>query len=288
MNEWIDAHVHLFPAGTDSPTMPRHGSKPNTPDVYLQTLGEYAPKGIVVVHFSKAPDSRHVIGTLDALKDRHPAAGVVKADDREVFDWILREDIKGVRIYAKESMPDFSNTQAWYRLWNLVRSRKKHILIFGGEPHLRKAVALLPRDIPLVIDHLGLPNVEKGISDPAWNALLQEMKSRNQNAAPVYFKGPGYRTSLSPEKVQPFVNRIIETLGPDRLLLGASDAPFAGPAADPNIRYKGQPLGELADLHWIRDYTAALARRAASDLGLDEAAMLQALLHDNTAKLYGF
>lgn len=271
--KWIDTHVHLFPAGSDSPAMPRHGNRKNTPENYLGILSKNAPEGIVVVHFSKASNSRHVIDALDYLKGKHPATGVVKADDRDVFQWILREDVKGVRIYAKESMPDFSNIQAWYRLWNLVRSRGKHIVIFGATPYLRKAIQQLPQDIPLVIDHLGMPDAEKGINDADWNALLAEMKSRNNTAAPVYFKGPGYRSSIDPKKVQPFVNKIIQTLGIERLMLGASDAPFAG---------------LNADLDWIQRFTLGLARQAACDLNLSEEETVDMLLHNNAMKFYKF
>lgn len=288
MTRWIDTHVHLFPApATDTPAMPHHGNRSNTPETYLSELGEDAPAGIVVVHFSKAETSQHVIGALDALKGKAPAVGVVKAVDPLVFDYILRDDIRAVRIYAKDGVPDFSNTQGWNRLWNQVRSRGKHILLFGDAPHLRKTVALLPQDIPLVIDHLGSPNAEKGLNDHEWQRLLADLKTRARHT-PVYFKGPGYRTSLSREKVQPFVNAIIQSFGVDRLLLGASDAPFAGPSGEADPRYHNRPLGLFADLHWMRNYTRELARHAAQELGLDEAATVEKLLHANAAALYGF
>lgn len=272
---WIDTHVHLFPEPAEGwPTLAEHSNRPNTPSNYMGILDGSTPQGVVVVHFSKAPDSIHVIGALDALKGKLPAVGVVKAADMAVFDWILRDDVKGVRIYAKESVPEFTDTQRWNRLWNLVRSKGKHILIFGDPEKLRKTIPQLPQDIPLVIDHLGLPDAAHGSNDAQWNALLSEMQTRNATAAPVYFKGPGYRSSFRSEEVQPFVNAIIRKLGVERLLLGASDAPFAG-----------MPKG---DLFWIRDYTYKLAVGAANALNQDEEETVSALLHGNAAKLYGF
>lgn len=274
-NKWIDTHVHLFPEPAEGwPTLAEHGDRPCTPRHYLGILDGSAPQGIVVVHFSKAADSQHVIGALDTLKGKRPAVGVVKAADLAVFDWILRDDVKGVRIYAKESVPEFTDVQRWNRLWNLVRSKNKHILIFGDPEKLRKTIPQLPQDIPLVIDHLGLPDAAHGANDAQWNALLSEMQTRNKNSAPVYFKGPGYRSSLRVEEVQPFVNAIVRKLGVERLMLGATDAPFAG-----------MPKG---DLHWIRDYTYKLAVGAATGLGLDEEDTVDALLYGNAAELYGF
>lgn len=287
---WIDTHVHLFPAPADgTPLMPHHGSRPNTPEVYLKELGQDAPAGIVVVHFSKAPDSTHVIGALEALKGKAPAAGVIKADinDPRTFEWIRRADVKGVRVYAKESAPDFSDREAWNRLWSLVRAEKKHILVFGSAPFLRPTLAQLPQDIPVLIDHLGLPDAEKGASDAEWNALLADVVSRNRTAAPAYFKGPGYRTSISPQKVQPFVNAIVKALGAEYLLLGASDAPFGGPATEKDSRYHDKPLGHFASLQWMRDYTRLLAENAVADSGLPSDTVAKSL-HGNAREIYGF
>lgn len=294
MTQWIDTHVHLFPESDAKKELPRLAfaqNQVNTPSVYRAVNGN-APSGVVVVHFSKAPDSVHVIETLDgrAPDCKLPMAGVIKADvaDPRSFDWVKRPDIAGVRVYAKESVPDFSDKAAWDKLWNLVRSQKKHILVFGSAPHLRPTIAQLPQDIPLVIDHLGLPDITKGASDPEFRALLAEMKARNATAAPVYYKGPGYRSSLDVHKVQPFVNAIATALGVERLMLGASDGPFAGPALEQDVRYHGKPLSTLVDYGWMNRYTQQLAAGAANALGLNEQDVKFRTLYRNAAELYGF
>lgn len=291
---WIDAHVHLFPesdSGKDLPRLSFARNQVNTPAVYRSANGGNRPSGVVVVHFSKAPDSLHVIETLDGMRGcKMPVAGVIKADvtDPRTFQWILRDDIKAVRVYANTAMPDFSDKVAWNRLWNILRSRKKHILVFGTAPYLRPTIAQLPQDTPLVIDHLGLPDVTKGASDPAFCALLAEMKARNATAAPVYYKGPGYRTALDARQVQPFVNAIAAKLGVNRLLLGASDAPFAGPAPEADARYRGKALSTLVDFGWIQRYTAQLTEGVAASQGLNAQDATFRLLCGNAAELYGF
>lgn len=294
--QWIDTHVHLFPESDSKKELPRlsfFGNQVNTPSVYTAANGDSTPAGVVVVHFSKAPDSVHVIETLDGLKtsgSKLPVAGVIKADvtDPRVFDWVLRDDIHAVRVYAKESVPDFSDKAAWDKLWNLVRSRKKHILVFGSAPYLHETIKQLPQDIPLVIDHLGLPDVTKGDSDPAFRALLADMKTRHKTAAPVYYKGPGYRTSLNVHKVQPFVTAIAEALGIDQLMLGASDGPFAGPALEKDVRFHGKPLSTLTDFGRMNDYTVALATGVAKALKLNEQDVVFRTHYGTAAKLYGF
>jgi hypothetical protein len=135
---------------------------------------------------------------------------------------------------------------------------------------------------------LGLPDAAKGANDPDFCALLAEMQSRNATASPVYYKGPGYRSSLDVHKVQPFVNAIAAKLGIERLMLGASDAPFAGPALEADTRYHNKPLSTLVDFVWMQHYTLQLAAGAAKSQSLNEQDTSFRLLYGNAAQLYGF
>ncbi|MGB1540080.1 MAG: amidohydrolase family protein, partial [Rickettsiales bacterium] len=188
--KWIDTHVHIFPQTDEKAELPRlirQNNVVNTPANYRAGNANNKPSGVVVVHFSKAADSKHVIASLDEMKSagcRLPKAGVIKADVSlpETYDWILRDDVAGVRVYAKEAPCDFSDKAAWDRLWNLVRSQKKHVLVFGSAPHLRPTIAQIPQDLTLVIDHLGLPDATQGGNDAEFNALLADMVSRNKTA----------------------------------------------------------------------------------------------------------
>lgn len=294
MTPWIDAHVHLFPENNASKDWPRLGffhNRVNTLTVYRAANGPERPSGAVVVHFSQAPDSSHVIETLEGLSPscKPHFRGVIKADvkDPRTFAWALRDDVAGVRVYAKGAVPDFSDKTAWNRLWNNLRGGKKHIVVFGDAPYLRETIRQLPQDIPLVIDHLGLPDVSKGSNDHHFRTLLAEMKARNAVAAPVYYKGPGYRSSLDVRKVQPFVTAIAGTLGINRLILGATDAPFAGNALENDCRYHGKPLTSLTDFARIRAYTSALAHGIAEAMSLDEHNVLFCTHYRNAAELYG-
>lgn len=294
--KWIDTHVHLFPQGTPAegiPTLIQQGGVVNTPENYRSGNDNQRPSGVVVVHFSKAPDSHHVIDTLDEMQSggcRMPVAGVIKADVSlsETFEWIQRDDVKGVRVYAKEAPADFSDKAAWDRLWQLCRTKGKHVLLFGSAPHLRPTAAHIPSDLTLVIDHLGLPDATKGANDPDFQALLADMVARNQNAGAVYYKGPGYRSSLDVKKVQPFVDTVIAKLGVDRVMLGASDGPFAGPVLEQDARWAGKKLGDVVHFDWVLNYTTTLAKRSAEHLGLDEASTVEATHYGNAAHLYGW
>jgi predicted TIM-barrel fold metal-dependent hydrolase len=266
---WIDTHVHLFSKNdSDNSGIPlvSEVNLLNTPDVYFEILGTKKPEGVVVVHFSKAKDSEHVINSLDELKQMNAnAVGVIKADlnDARTFNWMQRPDVKGIRLYAKESMPDVSG-EKWADAFKKVKKNNQHILVFGEGAYLTGLIKQIPDDITILVDHLGLPKISG--EDADFNELLSIAKKRGN----VYFKGPGYRTSLDVEIVKPLVRKIVESVGIERLMLGASDAPFAG-------------LSDVMNYEKILKFVANLAYGVAND-HLDK----DKILYGNAKELYGF
>jgi predicted TIM-barrel fold metal-dependent hydrolase len=278
---WIDSHVHLFCKNDNNNEVPNllPQNVLNTPDVYFKELESTPPSALVVVDFSMSKDSQHVISALDELKKiDKKAAGVIKGDVDNIntFKWIERDDIKGIRIYAKDSVPDISNTN-WKKLLKIVEDKSKHILIFGKSTYIPELVEQIPINIPILIDHLGLPKIQE--NDEDFNKTLEISKLRHN----IYFKGPGYRTSVDVEKVKPIVKKIIDSVGHDKLILGASDAPFAGPVLESTPEYADKKYCELMNyekvltfINQIVDYTCS------SDIEKEK------ILYKNAKELYGF
>lgn len=280
---WIDTHVHLFSAADDNTGIPlvQARQKPNTPDVYFDLLSEQKPEGVVVVDFSMAKHSGHVVHSLDELKKQGiKAAGVIKGDlsNPDTLTWIARDDVKGIRLYARDAVPDTSGA-AWDKLFALLRQQKKHILIFGVGVNLVGLVKQLPQDITLLIDHLGMPDIYNANGDEAFDELLRIVKARKN----VYFKGPGYRTSLNVAQLKPVLKRIVESVGADHVILGASDGPFAGPVMEPTPEYQGKKFAEVMDYSKVLKFINTLAKEAGND---DRDC--QRMLYDNAKELYGF
>jgi predicted TIM-barrel fold metal-dependent hydrolase len=265
---WIDTHVHIFSKNdSDNSGIPllNETNSLNTSDVYFDVLAAKKPQGVVVVHFSKAKDSEHVINSLDDLKKMSAnAAGVIKADlnDDRTFEWMQRPDVKGIRLYAKESMPDVSG-EKWAETFKKVEKNNQHILVFGEGAFLTGLIKQIPENITILIDHLGLPKISG--ADVDFDELLAIAKKRGN----IYFKGPGYRTSLDIEVVKPLVRKIVKNVGVDRLILGASDAPFAG----------------FADMTFekVLQFVASLANDVASN-DIDK----EKILYANAKEIYGF
>jgi predicted TIM-barrel fold metal-dependent hydrolase len=276
---WIDTHVHLFTQNdSDNSAIPLVYERKalNTPNLYLDILKDNKPEGIVVVDFSKAKDSEHVINSLEELKSKGiKAAGVIKAniDDERTAGWMKRSDVKGIRLYAVAGVPDLSGDK-WMAVFDAVKKNGQHILVFGSGDNLLQLVAQIPHEITILVDHLGMPDILPSGVD-AYTKLLEIAKNRGN----IYFKGPGYRTSLDIEKVKPFVKTIVAAVGVNRLILGASDAPFAGPSPE----HEGRNFNEFMDYEKVLPFISQLAVVASSDTeGVEK------VLFGNAKEVYGF
>lgn len=276
---WIDTHVHIFSDNDNGPILLEKNSQ-NTADAYLASMEKNTPEALVVVDFSMAETSDHVINSLDELKKKGlKACGVIKgnvADERTRL-WIKRDDVKGLRLYAKDSVPDISG-EKWQEIFRILKHDNKHLLIFGSSKNVATLVEKIPAGITILIDHLGMPNVFGEGKDIDFTRLLEVCRKRGD----VYFKGPGYRTSLDIAKVKPVIGKIIATLGADKLILGASDGPFAGAVLEPSPEYAGKKFDEVMDYTKVFSFINELAGSVANGMYTDK------FLYGNAKKIYGF
>lgn len=244
-NLLIDSHVHFFCAedlsvlGSDLPyALPAA----NPLAEYLEGLERLGcvPTLLNNVHLSILPDSSNVFASfeeLDRLKKLHPGkydnvrlVGTIKADpDYANRARLSHPQVVGIRIVLHDAPLDsisrdrFSTPQ-WQALYDrLAVHQHVHVYAQSAAVNLR-VLQQVPAHIRLVIDHLGTCHGSLGADDQAFVQLLEAARQRGN----VWFKGPGYRTSTSPEQAASFVRRIVETLGAEHLLLQASDAPHVG------------------------------------------------------------
>jgi predicted TIM-barrel fold metal-dependent hydrolase len=276
---WIDTHVHIFSDNDNGPILLASNSQ-NTAEAYLSSMNKNAPEALVVVDFSMAETSDHVINSLDALKKKGiKACGVIKGNlsDERTRIWIKRDDVKGIRLYAKDSVPDVSG-EKWQEIFRILKNDNKHLLMFGSSKNVAELIESIPNGISILVDHLGMPNIFGDGKDTDFARLLEVSRRRGD----VYFKGPGYRTSLDIAKVKPVIGKIIATLGADKLILGASDGPFAGAVLEPSPEYAGKKFDEVMDYKKVFAFINDLAKSVANGMYTDK------LLYGNAKKLYGF
>ncbi|MDG1286010.1 MAG: hypothetical protein P8P30_00420 [Rickettsiales bacterium] len=220
-----------------------------------------------------------------------PAKGIIRGniEDARSFDWIKQPNVAGIRLYGITGIPNFAADKAkWDRLFTLIRHSKKHICVFGTPALARALVAQLPNDLTLLIDHLGMPNAHEGENQNDYALLLADLSSRFKGGQPIYFKGPGYRTSFEPRKTAPFLVKIIKMFGDSQLILGASDAPFAGPVVEKGSQFSGQKNLEVIGYEMIVNYLNRLIELTASKSNKSFEMLQMQLLYSNAQKLYQF
>ncbi|MBC3268318.1 amidohydrolase family protein [Pseudomonas sp. SWRI81] len=243
--ERTDSHVHFFTsqdlrrvAGSLPYTLP----EPHSLTAYLDNLIDagIAPTLINNVHLSILPDSENVFASFDELQNLQAAnpqrygtvrlVGTIKAEPAYATqERLSHPQVIGARIVLHDARPQtisytrFSDKQ-WLAFYQRLQPHQHlHIYAKEAETNLR-VLRQIPRDVRAIIDHLGTCHRERGITEPAWVALLAEAKARGN----VWFKGPGYRTSSHPEETARFVTQIVRAVGADKILLEATDAPHVG------------------------------------------------------------
>ena len=277
--KWIDAHVHFF--GKDDEGTPPYApaNQNHTATLYAQKHGAYAPAGIVTVDFSRAPDATHVVRSIAELKQLGiPAKGIVRGnpEDERTFDWVHREDVSGIRLYAVANCPDLSkNRAAYHRLFNLLRHHDKQICIYGAGAFLHGLIKQLPEDITLLIDHLAMGDATKGANDADFQKTLAILEARRNRGQKIFFKGPGYRSGGTPKQVSVHLKEIVERFGKESVLLAASDAPFLGYA-------------DVMDYEPVGQFLHGVLREACTACDGDVAEWMTLMLYENAKKLYGF
>jgi L-fuconolactonase len=232
----VDAHHHFWdPTTADYPWLTDELAairRPFGPDdlappvatagidatVLVQTRSSLAETEAFLGIAAGSPFVRGVVGWVDlrdpAIDDTIAGLRAGQGGDRLVAirhqvhdeddpDWLGRADVRrGIAAVGRAGLA--------YDL--LVRAREL--------PAARALVAALP-DMRFVVDHLAKPAIRAG-SDPAWTASVD----RFRGVPNAWWKLSGLVTeadwsSWQTADLRPYVDRVLDVAGPDRLLFGS-------------------------------------------------------------------
>jgi Predicted metal-dependent hydrolase of the TIM-barrel fold len=272
----IDSHVHFYTlqdlrrvAGSLPYTLP----EPHPLTAYLDTLIDagIAPTLLNNVHLSILPDSENVFASFDELKHLQAAnplrygdvklVGTIKAEPAYATqERLSHPQVVGARIVLHDARPEtVSDAQFSDGQWSAFYGRlqpHQHLHIYAKEADTNlRVLRQIPRDMRVIIDHLGTCHSERDITEPAYIALLTEARERGN----VWFKGPGYRTSVYPEETARFVTQIVYAVGADKILLEATDAPHVG------TDNQGVPYSRLFNLNNAFNFVDAVAQHVSTE-----------------------
>ena len=264
----VDAHCHVFGPEAKFPYAPERKYTPcDAPKEKLFALRDFLglDKNVIVQASCHSKDNRAMVDALESSEDR--ARGVAFVGE-EVTDAELKAmdkaGVKGVRFNFLKRLVDITPPDVLTRIARRIEPLGWHVVIYFEMPDLPEFESFftsLPTTV--VVDHMGTPNVAKGVDDPE-NLRFHRLMEAHKNfwvkvTCPerMSLTGPPY------DDVVPFGRRLVENF-PDRVLWG-TDWPH------PNMKKVAPDDGVLVD------YVPKIAPTPT---------LQQALLVDNPMRLY--
>jgi len=264
----VDAHCHVF--GPEA-TFPFAPARKYTPcDAGKEKLFELRDflgfsRNVIVQATCHGRDNAALVDALLASNDMARGVASVGAD---VTDAELAEmdaaGVRGVRFNFVKRLVDATPKEVFMRIADRVARLGWHIVVYFEAADLEELVPFL-ESLPtvIVIDHMGRPDVTKGVDHPDFQRFV-DLMTRNDSiwskvTCPerLSVSGPPY------DDVVPFAAAIIEQF-PDRVLWG-TDWPH------PNMKSHMPDDGALVD------HIPRIARSGEQQ---------QKLLVDNPMRLY--
>jgi 2-pyrone-4,6-dicarboxylate lactonase len=241
----VDAHCHVFGPGDIFPYAPERKYTPcDASAAQLFALRDHLgfARNVVVQATCHGADNRAMV---DALQASGGLARGVATVRESVTDAELAEldaaGVRGVRFNFVKRLVDTTPHDVLERIARRIAPLGWHIVIYFEAvdlPELFDFFAALPA--PLVVDHMGRPDVRKSAAGPEFALFLKLMAARPDIWCKVTCPErltvsgpPGY------DDVVPFASRVVEQF-PDRVLWG-TDWPH------PNLKGHMPDDGALVD-----------------------------------------
>lgn len=258
----IDTHAHIFTR--DMPLTEEARHRPNydfTLEDYLATLDRHDVQYGVIAAASPWFDYNDY--TIASVRDNPRLRGTVivkPSVERYILEQMKRDGIVGVRLpfFGLDSLPDLT-TFEYRRLFRRIADLDWHVHLHVESERLPALLPLLQASgAKIVIDHLGRPHRQHGLSPEAFRAMVASVEGGR-----TWIKASG------PHRIGAAAGEILRTLigavGDERFVW-ASDCPFVG--EESRIDYQ-------QTIDWLVE-------------AVPDEASLRRIFFDNAAALYGF
>jgi len=264
----VDAHCHVFGPESKFPYAPERKYTPcDAPKEKLFALRDHLglDRNVIVQASCHGKDNRALIDALEASDNK--ARGVAFVGE-EITDAELkrmdRAGIKGVRFNFVKRLVDFTPRDVLERIAARIAPLGWHIVVYfemSDLPEFESFFTSLPTMV--VVDHMGTPDVRKGVDHPENQRFLRLMETHRNFWVKATCPERMTLAGAPYDDVVPFGRTLVERF-PDRVLWG-TDWPH------PNMKKEAPDDGQLVD------YVPRIAPTAA---------LQQALLVDNPMRLY--
>jgi 2-pyrone-4,6-dicarboxylate lactonase len=263
-----DAHCHVFGPEADFPFAPERKYTPvDAGKEKLFELHKYLgiDRSVIVQATCHGADNRALVDALKASNGRYRGIATVRPDvSKEHLDELDAVGVRGVRFNFVKRLVDDTPREHFLTIVEKIKPYGWHIVVYfeaADLPGLEQFLIDMP--VTVVIDHLGRPDVTKGVNHPDFQRFRKLVRENDHIWVKVTcperltVTGPPY------DDVVAFGKAIVEDI-PDRVIWG-TDWPH------PNMKSHMPDDGKLVD-HVLRVAPTAEQQRA--------------LLIDNPTRLY--
>jgi 2-pyrone-4,6-dicarboxylate lactonase len=259
----VDAHCHVFGPGQTFPYAPERKYTPC--DASKWSLWQLRDRlgftrNVIVQATCHGADNRAVVDALQSSEQRARGVATVRADVTDAELKVLNAaGIRGVRFNFVKRLVDVTPREVLERIARRVAPLGWHVVIYfeaADLPDLYGFLASLPA--PLVIDHMGRPDLNKAVDGPEFTQFVRLMREREDIWCKVTC--PERLSQCGPpdfEDFVPFARHLVEQFS-DRVLWG-TDWPH------PNLKGYMPDDGDLVNLIPRIAPTAELQRRLLVD-----------------------
>src|SRR6201987_351886 len=167
----VDAHCHVFGPEAKFPYAPERKYTPcAAPKEKLFALRDFLglDKNVIVQASCHSKDNRAMVDALAAPGGRAKGVAFVgeEVTDQELR-WMDEAGVLGVRFNFLKRLVDFTPRDVLARIAARVEKLGWHIVVYFEMPDLPELEEFFTSlDNPVVVDHMGTPDVTKGIDHP--------------------------------------------------------------------------------------------------------------------------
>jgi 2-pyrone-4,6-dicarboxylate lactonase len=265
----VDAHCHVFGPGDTFPFAPERKYTPcDASWEQLFALRDFLgfDKNVVVQATCHGSDNSALLDVLERANDRARGVVTVKADiTHEELARMNELGVRGVRFNYVKRLVDPKPDDYYRQIIEKIKPFGWHVVLYFEPSDLQEKFDFFTSlGVPVVIDHMGRPDVTKPVDNAEFDLFLRFMRE-NTNVWSKVSCPDRLSVSGSPlyADVVPFAKTIVEEF-PDRVLWG-TDWPH------PNMKK------EMPDDGILVDYVPSIATTAT---------LQQKLLVTNPTNLY--
>jgi len=240
----VDAHCHVFGPADQFPFAPERKYTPcDAGKDKLFALRDHLgfSRNVVVQATCHGKDNRAMVDALKASNGM--ARGIATVGPDITPDEIAEMDaagVRGVRFNFVKRLVDDTPKEVFLGIADKIKPFGWHIVVYFEAPDLAELVPFL-KQLPttIVVDHMGRPDVTKGVDHPDFQRFVSLMRDNEHIWTKVTcperltVAGPPY------DDVVPYAAHIVEQF-PDRVLWG-TDWPH------PNMKSHMPDDGQLVD-----------------------------------------